>query len=82
MLGITVKHLDELERYTGLFQKSQQFFFAGKSLKLSTLEMNAIRMSPDWEHYPGYDHATDNEEGLYIPLESSGTLTQKERATQ
>jgi uncharacterized cupin superfamily protein len=74
MPDITVKQLDELERYTGSFQKGQQFFFAGKSLGLSKLGMNAIRMPPNWEHYPEHDHATDNEEELYIPLEGSGTL--------
>jgi hypothetical protein len=36
--------------------------------------MNAIRMPPNWEHYPEHDHAADNEEELYIPLEGSGTL--------
>lgn len=74
MPDVTVKHLDELERYAGSFQKGQQFFFAGKSLGLSTLGMNAIRMPPNWEHYPEHDHAADNEEELYIPLEGSGTL--------
>ena len=74
MSDITVKHLDELERYTGPFQKGQQFFFAGKSLGLSALGMNAISMPPHWEHYPEHDHAADNEEELYIPLEGSGTL--------
>ena len=49
-------------------------FFAGKSLGLSNLGMNAIRMPPNWEHYPEHDHAADNEEELYIPLEGSGTL--------
>jgi hypothetical protein len=39
MPDITVKHLDELERYTGAFQKGQQFFFASKSLGLSKLGM-------------------------------------------
>ena len=46
MPDITVKHLDELERYTGSFQHGQQFFFAGKSLGLSKIGMNAIRMPP------------------------------------
>jgi hypothetical protein len=32
MADITIKRLDETERYTGTFQKGQQFFFAGKSL--------------------------------------------------
>jgi mannose-6-phosphate isomerase-like protein (cupin superfamily) len=74
MPDITVKQIDELERYTGAFQKGQQFFFAGKSLGLSKLGMNALRMPPRWEHYPEHDHAADNEEELYIPLEGSGTL--------
>ena len=74
MPNIIAKHLDELERYTGSFQKGQQFFFAGKSLGLSAQGMNAIRMPPNWEHYPEHDHAADNEEELYIPLEGSGTL--------
>ncbi len=52
MPDITVKQLDELERYTGSFKKGQQFFFAGKSLGLSKLGMNAIRMPPNWEHLP------------------------------
>jgi hypothetical protein len=74
MSDITVKHLDELEQYTGPFQKGQQFFFAGKSLGLSKLGMNAIKMPSHWEHYPEHDHAADNEEELYIPIEGSGTL--------
>src|SRR5262249_29809244 len=74
MPDITVKHLDELEAYIGPFQKGQQFFFAGKSLGLSKLGMNAIRMPPHWKHYPEHDHAADGEEELYIPLEGSGTL--------
>ena len=74
MPDITVKQLDELEQYTGSFKKGQQFFFAGKSLGLSKLGMNAIRMPPNWKHYPEHDHVADNEEELYIPLEGSGTL--------
>jgi uncharacterized cupin superfamily protein len=74
MPDITVKQIDELERYTGPFQKGQQFFFAGKSLGLCKLGMNAIRMPAHWEHYPEHDHAASNEEELYIPLEGSGTL--------
>ena len=74
MPDITIKNLDEMERYAGSFQHGQQFFFAGKSLGLCTLGMNAIRMPPDWDHYPEHDHAADNEEELYIPLEGSGTL--------
>ena len=34
MLDITIKTLDEMERYAGPFQKGQDFFFAGKSLGL------------------------------------------------
>ena len=74
MPDITIKNLDEMERYTGSFQHGQQFFFAGKSLGLCTLGMNAIRMPPHWDHYPEHDHAADNEEELYISLEGSGTL--------
>jgi uncharacterized cupin superfamily protein len=74
MHDITAKRLEELERYTGTFQHGQQFFFAGKSLGLSTLGMNAIKMPPNWEHYPEHDHAADDEEELYITLEGSGTL--------
>jgi hypothetical protein len=68
MPDITVKYLDEMERYIGSVEHGQQFFFAGKSLGLSKLGMNAIRMPPNWEHYPEHDHAADNEEELYIPL--------------
>ena len=74
MPDITVKHIDDLEQYTGPFQKGQQFFFAGKTLGLTKLGMNAIRMPPEWEHYPEHDHAANDEEELYIPLEGSGTL--------
>src|SRR5258708_3434479 len=74
MTNITIKNLDEMERYSGSFQKGQDFLFAGKSLGLSKLGMNAIRMPPHWEHYPEHDHASDNEEELYIPLEGSGIL--------
>jgi uncharacterized cupin superfamily protein len=71
---ITAKNLDELERYAGPFQHGQQFLFAGKSLGLSALGMNAIRMPTNWEHYPDHDPAADGEEELYIPLEGGGTL--------
>ena len=69
MPDITIKTLDEMERYAGPFQKGQDFFFAGKSLGLSKIGMNAIWMPPHWEHYPEHDHAADNEEELYIPLQ-------------
>jgi hypothetical protein len=42
MPDIIVKYLDEMERYTGSFEHGQQFFFAGKSLGLSKIGMNAI----------------------------------------
>jgi len=74
MLDITVKKLDEMERYNGPFQKGQDFFFASKSLGLAKIGMNAIRMPPNWEHYPEHDHAADGEEELHIPLEGSGIL--------
>ena len=74
MPDITIKRLEEMERYTGPFQKGQQFFFAGKSLRLAKLGMNAAILPPNWEHYPEHDHADDNEEELYITLEGSGTL--------
>ncbi len=74
MPDITIKNLDEMERYTGPFQKGQEFLFAGKSLGLSKIGMNAITMPPNWEHYPEHDHADDKEEELYIPLEGNGTL--------
>ena len=74
MPDITIKRLNEMECYTGPFQKGQQFFFTGKSLSLTKLGMNAAILPPNWEHYPEHDHATDNEEELYIPLEGSGTL--------
>ena len=67
MTDITIKRLDEMERYTGPFQKGQHFFFAGKSLGLAELGMNAIRMPPNWEHYPEHDHAADNEEEALHP---------------
>lgn len=74
MPDVTVKRIEEMERYTGPFQKGQQFFFAGTSLGLSKLGINAIKMPPRWEHYPEHDHAGEHEEELYIPLEGSGTL--------
>jgi uncharacterized cupin superfamily protein len=50
------------------------FTSQARSLALSKLGMNAIRMPPNWEHYPEYDHAAENEEELYILLEGSRTL--------
>ena len=74
MPGITIKRLDQMERYSGSFQKGQQFFFAGKSLGLAKLGMNACKMPPHWEHYPEHDHVADDEEELFIPLEGTGML--------
>jgi uncharacterized cupin superfamily protein len=74
MPDITIKRIEETEPYSGPFQRGQEFYRAGKSLRLSRLGLNAIRMPPNWEHYPEHDHAADNEEELYIPLEGSGTL--------
>jgi len=53
MPDITIKTLDEMERYAGPFQKGQDFFFAGKSLGLSKIGMNAIRMPPHLGALPG-----------------------------
>jgi hypothetical protein len=36
MPDITVKYLDEMERYAGPLEHGQQFFFAGKSLGVAT----------------------------------------------
>ena len=40
----THKQSDELERHTGPFHKSQDFFVGGKSLDLSKIGMNAIKV--------------------------------------
>jgi hypothetical protein len=48
MPDIAIKQIDELERYTGPFQKGQDFFFRGKSLNLSKISMNAIKVTPQW----------------------------------
>jgi len=48
MPDITIKQIDELERYAGPFQKGQDFFFGGKSLNLSKISMNAIKVPPHW----------------------------------
>ena len=48
MPDITIKQIDELEQYTGPFQKAQNFFFGGKSLNLSKISMNAIKVPPHW----------------------------------
>src|SRR4026207_334887 len=74
MPDITIKRLDQMERYSGSFQKGQQFFFAGKSLGLAKLGMNGCKMPPHWEHYSEHGHVADDEEELYIPLEGSGEL--------
>jgi len=42
------KQIDELERHTGPFHKGQDFFFEGKSLDLSKIGMNAIKVPPHW----------------------------------
>ena len=42
MPDITIKRLNEMECYTGPFQKGQQFFFAGKSLSLTKLGMALV----------------------------------------
>jgi hypothetical protein len=54
--------------------EGQRFFFAGKSLGLTKLGMNACNMPLHWEHYPEHDDVADDEEELYIPLEGSGML--------
>lgn len=74
MPDITVQHFEETERYAGPFQRGQQFYHAGKSLGLSKLGLNAMKMPPSWGDYPEHDHAAENEEELYIPLEGAGTL--------
>lgn len=74
MSDVTAKRIEEIELYSGPFQKGQKFYLAGKSLGLSSLGMNVIDMPPNWEHYPEHDHAEDNEEELYVVLEGSGTL--------
>src|SRR5439155_20749771 len=60
--------------YTGAFHKRKPFYMASKRPGLAKPGMSAIKMPPNWEHYPEHDHAADNEEELYIPIEGSGTL--------
>ncbi len=79
MLDVTIKKLDEMERYTGPFQKGQDVFFAGKSLGLSKLGMNAARLPPHWEHYPEHDHAEDNEEDYTLHLRAAVPCTPRVR---
>ena len=44
MPDITIKQIDELERYTGPFRKGQDCFFGGKSLDLSKIGMKCLRI--------------------------------------
>lgn len=73
-MDITIKRIDELERYSGERQPGQEFYYAGRSLGVSAWGMNIIRMPAGWQDYPEHDHQLDGQEEVYIVLAGSGTL--------
>lgn len=84
MVDVTVKRIEEMEKYQGPSEKGQEMFYAGTSLGITTWGMNILRMPPNWAEYPEHDHAKDakggglhmkvDEEECYVALEGSGTL--------
>jgi len=82
MSDITVKYLDQMERYIGSFEHGQQFFFAGKSLGLSKLGMNAIRIPPNWEHYPEHTTPQTTKRSFILRWRGAGRSTQRGRPIQ
>ena len=73
LADITVKHLVDGALHGHIWRHGQEFPFRGKSLAFDARQEH-LKMPPNWEHFPVHDHAVDNEEELYIPLEGSGTL--------
>jgi len=73
MPDVTVKHLDELERYGGETGGSE-FLYAGRSLGVTSFGLNVERFPAGWERYPEHDHDADGQEEVYVVLEGSATL--------
>jgi mannose-6-phosphate isomerase-like protein (cupin superfamily) len=84
MVDVTVKRIEDMEKYHGPFEKGQEMFYAGKSLGITAWGMNILKMPPNWQEYPEHDHAKnaegsgmhmqDDEEECYVALEGTGTL--------
>jgi len=70
MSDITVKRLEEMESYKG----EGQFVYAGKSLGVTSLGMNVLRLPANWADYPEHDHASEKHEEVYIVLKGRATL--------
>ena len=73
MADVTVKRVEEMDRYKGE-GTGGQFVYAGKSLGIGAWGMNVVEMPPRWEGYPEHDHQKDGQEEVYVVLEGSAVL--------
>jgi len=73
MPDVTVKAIDEMEGLNGGAARR-----ARAELGVTAWGMQVLTLPPDWDGYPGHNHAVDaydpNQEEVYIPLEGSATL--------
>jgi len=73
MADVTVRRVEEMERYTGE-TTGGQFVYAGKSLGVGAWGMNVVDMPPHWDGYPDHDHAADGQEEVYVILSGEAVL--------
>ena len=73
MADVTIKRLDEMDKYTGE-SRGGEFLYAGKSLGVTAWGMNVVRVPPHWDGYPEHDHSEDGQEEVYVVLEGSVAL--------
>ncbi len=73
MADVTIKRMDEMEKYTGE-SHGGEFLYAGKSLGVAAWGMNVVRVPPGWDGYPEHDHSDDGQEEVYVVLEGRAEL--------
>ena len=78
MDDVVVKRLEELESY----QSQGQFIYAAKSLGVTAWGMNVLKLPPNWPDYPEHDHASDDQEEVYVVLRGDAALVAEGRSWQ
>jgi mannose-6-phosphate isomerase-like protein (cupin superfamily) len=80
MNDVTVKRVDELERYQGPHAiPGMQFLYAARDLGVTAWGMNVLKLEPHCGNYPEHDHTADGQEEVYVLLQGSATLWAGER---
>lgn len=75
MSDVTIKHLEQIEAYTGPHEiPGIRFRHARKALGVTAWGMNIVEIDPHNESYPNHDHQADGQQEVYVVLRGSAVL--------